>query len=880
MMKRIDTRRMASALLIVAFAVCLATALSGDTNTETQGTLAGDALTPELRSRVERLKVEAPVVSTDREELRRRLDTLWEWSTAAFRGGATMGPDFPSIWGVCYRSVRGTARGAVAPERISDFIARSVRELAIKDDSPHAVGPLALAPEGPFIAGDFETVTLTYTVGEMPMRAGGGVVLARSWGVSPQTTDPAADSYVTVRCSRPDSRLEAAEPWGTWRTYLFSREIAFRLSGAPLTSGDTVTITVGDRSGGSRGMPVQAWSNDRVVLRFGVDLEGEGVLLTPRWPSFEVVGRPETRYVNCIAPSVVAAGEPFRLAVRSEDRFKNPIGGRAPEYRLMLDGEPFRTVSAAAGPVTVLDDIRIAEPGVYRFSASSSDGSVTGTGNPVWVRRRPAQRLWWGETHGHVGLADGQGSPEGYYRYGRDIARLDFLTLSEHDTWTDDSEWQMLQGMARRFLDTGTFTPILGYEWTADAAVGGHHNVYFRTAAGRERVSHQRTLNLEELYAGLRKIHRPEDVLVIPHAHNPGDWRSSDAAVERLVELTSGHGTFEWFGNRYLQNGFHVGFIGSSDNHRLHPGYGPATNFQMGGLAAVFAAENTPEALFESLRARTCYATTGERIIVDADLDGVAMGQRVTPSARRRIRCRVMGTAPIETVDLIKNGDVVYSHSYLRREIGGRTRVQLYYFSSSEGILGPDGPETPRFIRGWTAAVEVRGATLVGLREPWFTAPGNSAAGYTSYPGGPDRFERDPANPNRVLVGGGTRGRGKGLLLELDGASRDTEIVVRVEEAAAPRTSSGPVQRRTLPGGETSFRLDDLTAEPATWDLSDGEYRDGIRLQLVPPGAALDQEFTYTDVGGVEPGDYYYLRVRQVDGAVAWSSPWWVAGTP
>ena len=157
-MKRIDARRMAPALLIVACAVGLATALSGDTNTETQGTSAADDLTPELRSRVERLKVEAPVVSTDREELRRRLDTLWEWSTAAFRGGATMGPDFPSMWGVCHRSVRGSARPAVAPERISDFIARSVRELGIKDETPRAIGPLA-APEGPFVAGDFETVT-------------------------------------------------------------------------------------------------------------------------------------------------------------------------------------------------------------------------------------------------------------------------------------------------------------------------------------------------------------------------------------------------------------------------------------------------------------------------------------------------------------------------------------------------------------------------------------------------------------------------------------------------------------------------------------------------------------------------------------------------
>jgi hypothetical protein len=841
--------------------------------TESRPTPSGDLLTPDLRARVERLKVDARTRSTDPEELRRRLDTLWEWSNAAIAAGATMASDFPSMWGVCYRSVRGATQGAVAPERVSEFIARSVHELEIKDESPQAIGALALSPGGPFVAGDFATITLTYTVGDMTIPVGGGVVLSRTWGINPQATDPAADGYVTVRCSRPDARFDAVEPWGRWRAYLFSGEVAFRLSGTPLTAGDTVTITYGDRSGGSRGLPLQEWSNDRVVLPIALDLEGRGEILTPEWPSFEVVGRPETRYVNCTVPSMVAAGETFRLAIRSEDRFKNPISGRSPEYRLLLDGEPFRTVPAAERAVTVLEDVRITEPGTHRFTVTSSEESLTGTSNPVWVRPRVERRIWWGETHGHIGFADGQGSAEGYYRFGRDIARLDFLTLSEHDIWTDASEWQALQEMTERFLDPGVFTPILGYEWTAAAAVGGHHNVYFRGGAGSERVSHQRTLNLKELYAGLRRVHRPEDVLIIPHAHTPGDWRSSDGVMERLVELTSGHGTFEWFGNRYLQNGYHVGFIGSSDNHRLHPGYGPATNFQMGGLAAVFAEENTPQVLFEALRARACYGTTGERIIVDADLDGIPMGQRVPPSARRMIRCRVMGTAPIEAVDLVKNGDVVYSRSYLMGELEDRTAVQVQYFSSSEGVLGPDGPETPRFIRGWRAAVEVRGARLAGLQEPWFTAPGISSA---SYPGGPDRFERDPTDPNRVLVGGGTRGRGKGLLLELDGATPDTEIILSVDDAAAPRLGDGPPRRERLPGDETSYRLGELIRGAATWDLSDGDYRDGIHLQLVPADAALDQEFSYADVGETTAGDYYYVRVRQVDGALAWSSPWWV----
>ena len=42
--------------------------------------------------------------------------------------------------------------------------------------------------------------------------------------------------------------------------------------------------------------------------------------------------------------------------------------------------------------------------------------------------------------------------------------------------------------------------------------------------------------------------------------------------------------------------------------------------------------------------------------------------------------------------------------------------------------------------------------------------------------------------------------------------------------------------------------------------------------------AGDDVAFLFTDDG--DPGDWYYLRVEQVDGHFAWSSPWWVGGEP
>ena len=42
-------------------------------------------------------------------------------------------------------------------------------------------------------------------------------------------------------------------------------------------------------------------------------------------------------------------------------------------------------------------------------------------------------RLFWGDVHGHSAISDGKGSPGDYFTYARDVARLDFVVLTDHD---------------------------------------------------------------------------------------------------------------------------------------------------------------------------------------------------------------------------------------------------------------------------------------------------------------------------------------------------------------------------------------------------------------------------------------------------------------
>lgn len=837
----------------------------------------GDYLSKELRARVEKLKAEAATPSTDAAVLQPRLQTLWEWSNAYSLTGGPAPVDYPLLVMSHFRTVRGApSTDEAALKRAAAFIARYAHEFKIKDEQPNAIGKLQLSKTGPFRAGEYISIEQTYTVGEMPMMVGGGIVLTVGRGASPQVTDPAGEDFVTVRCSNPAARLIVAKEWGQgWTSFITRDVLAFRLEGSPLKKGETIAIHYGDTSRGSKGSRLQDFSNDRVNLPVHLDLEGKGELLTPHWPSFVVTGAAEVRYVNAIAPSIVKTGEAFAITVRSEDGSKNLSSGMTPEYQVSLNGQPFRAIPAGSPTLTQLENIKLDKEGVYRFEVRSPNGAQAGAlaalSNPVWAQDNPARRIYWGDTHGHSGYAEGQGSPDGYYRFGRDVARLDFLTLSEHDLWMDDFEWKSLQDATRRYQAPGKFTTILGYEWTAQNPIGGHHNVYFANPDGRQRVPIQETLDLGELYKKLRAVANPNEVLIIPHAHQSGDWNRNDAVMERLAEITSGHGTFEYFGNKYLRNGFEMGFVGASDNHVGHPGYSGIRNRQLGGLAAVMARQNTADEIFKALRGRSTYATTGERILLDVTLNGGAMGQRLAESSKRNLQCRVMGTAPVDTVDVIKNGQVIFSRRYLESALAHRAWVQVKVESSTEVFTGH---KNPRGARNWRGAIEIKGAKLTDFKAPWFSNP-------ATY-----RFTRDAQNPNRISFTTNTRGRGQALLLELEGVTADTQVSIQwgaSREVDAGDGTTAAMQDRAaadISADAFAVKLGELKQGLARKEISVFQNIDVVQIQLVPADGKLDREFSYADLGEAKPGDYYYVRVTQVDGAMAWSSPIWVGGQP
>ena len=126
------------------------------------------------------------------------------------------------------------------------------------------------------------------------------------------------------------------------------------------------------------------------------------------------------------------------------------------------------------------------------------------------------------------------------------------------------------------------------------------------------------------------------------------------AGAKNAPGLLNVHG---WMGlpaidESYVQDGWAAGYVigtvSGSDDHVAQPGK------RGGGLTAVMAESLTRESILDAIRERRTYATTGDRIILDFWINGKPMGSVIEPSSEVNIRARVIGTAPIRKIEILR----------------------------------------------------------------------------------------------------------------------------------------------------------------------------------------------------------------------------------
>jgi len=851
-------------VLLLALAGCSA---PEESPAEQSGTSASaDAFPPPLREAVEALKREVGEQPTDAETVGERSRTLADW----VNGHALAGADGAPFATTVLRNTVMPPTGQALRLRSAELDA-FVREYQLRDEEPEAFGTLAAESLGPFTAGSYEAVRQTWTAGSRGMDVGGGLWLARHFSVlhGPyQTDDPAGEGFVTIASSDADAVfapeiIRASGPHGGFRAP--EPALAFRLIEGRVDPGETVTVTYGDTGGGGPGLRIATVSGESVPMPIYLALDGDGGWMMLPIQPFVIQGA-GVAGVHGFGPSVVAPGETFELSVRAQDIWYNRASGDVPAFDILVNGETVASTKAGTESIQVLE-LALNEPGPHWFEIRSQEGAITGAANPILVKEDPGLRIYWGDTHGHSGYAEGIGTVDYFMRFARDEARLDFVTHSEHDVWLDDAEWRLMRDTTAAYDAPGKFIPYLGYEWTMVARNGGHHNVLYRTTADRERISALVYPTLSALYQELRSRYAPEDIVVIPHAHNPGDARHSDPLLEPLIEIMSMHGTFEWFIHNYLSNGHQVGFVAASDEHLSHPGYSAPSRLtlaQRGGLGAVLAPERSRDAIFDGMRARRTYATTGDWMILDVRLNGALMGERTEFAEARELTGRVIGTAPIDSITVFKNNLEMWREDYLTDQTSSRDgKLQLAFLSDATPKHWGDAP---RGWRHWRGRLKLEGGRIVSARGVDFVNPNAQS------------LVRDGEGYQFATI---SRGDASPIEFEVADLEAGATIVLELEDAL--ETGSAPPFYRThqvTPGGTFRLPLAEMRDGVLAVQAPAPDYMDAIMLRRIVEDGPRDVSFELTDSENSRQGDYYYVRVRQANDATAWSSPIWVGGYP
>ena len=344
--------------------------------------------------------------------------------------------------------------------------------------------------------------------------------------------------------------------------------------------------------------------------------------------------------------------------------------------------------------ISVLPGCSVSEEGIHRFKVSPVRTSFpAGHSHPIWVQSVFQYHLFWGDLHVHsvlgkCGIHHAK-SPDFGYWYARDVAGHDFCGMADHASKLNDKDWEQLGSSAKRWHDPGKFVSILGFEGDYDGEDGGHFNIHFPSDRGyymNFKLSAGGTLD------SIFDFAREHQALAICHHTSRSvcgrDFSKSHFGgkdVEPVMEVYSQWGSSEEYesfrptiegrhpnaGHYYryaLSHGFRLGVIGGSDSHcttaggpvpMVYPRWGGKQLFPYpGGVTAIYAAELTRKSLFEALRARRCYATSFEKILMWIESEGAPMGSEIEASSAE-IEILVSCTyGPLIEVLVVKNGEI------------------------------------------------------------------------------------------------------------------------------------------------------------------------------------------------------------------------------
>lgn len=503
-------------------------------------------------------------------------------------------------------------------------------------EDPVLYGHVELTPRGAFEARSVQTFSLTYTVGRYGIDDTGSIrVVFRfmgDWG-DLQTANPRDYNYVTASSST-DSRI-SLQYAKTGHQRPWFRCLTARLHGGYLKEGDQITIVFGDSSQGSPGMKMQSFCEAGFEFKVLADVCAVGHYIPlPETPYISIVAGPPAVW-KAVLPTARKPGEKFQLGLKAEDHWGNPTPLAEGRFRLessvVVQGLPSEVNYKTGDKSVSFEGLSVDEPGVVWIRVSDESGKCVAQAGPLHIR--DGLSGYWGDLHGQSGESIGITTSRNYFDFARNKSFLDVSGHQANDFQVNNAFWKYLNELTAEYHEDGRFVVFPGYEWSGNTAVGGDRNVFFRTE-GRQirRSSHalitdRSDINTDASTAtALFEALQDEDCVVYAHVGGRyADTRQAhDGKLETAMEIHSAWGTFEWLLTDGFELGHRCGVVCNSDGHKGRPGAsypGVATFGAYGGLTCFLTDDFSRDGLFECMRRRHHYGTTGCRMHMQVEAD-------------------------------------------------------------------------------------------------------------------------------------------------------------------------------------------------------------------------------------------------------------------
>jgi len=466
-------------------------------------------------------------------------------------------------------------------------------------------------------------------------------------------------------------------------------------------TGENFMICMGSpESQADKGTLAQKTIYRRRPFHLFIDPKGKSDYKEPELFQIDVKGN-ALKTLRIITPSLVMKNKRFDVIVRFEDIFGN-LTNNAPEgtlidlsYEHLRENLNWKLFVPETGFIT-LPNLYFNEPGVYKIQLRNLQNLENFLSPPIKCLSDTEINLFWGLLHGESERYDILENMESALRYFRDDKALHYYASSCFDSEEETSAdtWKSLSAQVSELNEDDRFTSLLGFLWQGEPKTEGlRHFIYTKDSKPIFRRKDSKTNSLKKIY----KTFPAKEMISIPcftmGKNCPYDFEDFNPEFERVVEIYNAWGSSECTakeGNlrpikgkgknhvgedasgsiqEALKKGCRFGFVaGGLDDRGIFEGFYDSDQVQYSpGLTAILAKAHSRASLMEALQQRSCYATTGARIIIGFHIANASMGAELNNKTKpgldfnRHVSGYVIGTDKLKEISIIRNGSVIHT---------------------------------------------------------------------------------------------------------------------------------------------------------------------------------------------------------------------------